>query len=108
LGGRKLFHILSPKLAEAGAAIGRDRFFEVLKEKGLLLDRLPGMPRATDSRHSLPVFHNSAGDMVLAGPNRARAADITYIRTNEGFLYPGLVTDLRSRKIAGFHAGGYA
>jgi transposase InsO family protein len=43
--------------------------------------------------------------MVLAGPNRARPADITYIRTNEGFLYPGLLTDLRSRKTAGFHAG---
>jgi transposase InsO family protein len=43
--------------------------------------------------------------MELAGPNQARAADITYIRTDEGFLYPSLLTDLRSRKIAGFHTG---
>jgi transposase InsO family protein len=105
LGGRKLFHILGPKLADAGVIIGRDRFFEVLKEKGLLLDRLPGAPRTTDSRHSLPVFHNLVKDMVLAGPNQAWAADITYIRTDEGFLYLSLLTDLWSRKIVGFHAG---
>ncbi|MDR1095321.1 MAG: hypothetical protein LBL31_02920 [Spirochaetaceae bacterium] len=66
LGGRKLFPIMGPKLAEAGAAIGRDRFFKVLKEKSLLLDRLPGAPRTTDSRHSLPVFHNLVKDMELA------------------------------------------
>jgi hypothetical protein len=48
----------SPELAEAGITVGRDRFFEVLKGKGLLLDRLPGMPKTTDSRHSLPVFQS--------------------------------------------------
>ncbi|MDR1232459.1 MAG: IS3 family transposase [Spirochaetaceae bacterium] len=105
LGGRKLFHIPGPKLAEAGVTIGWDRFFEVLKEKGLPLDRLPGIPRATDSRHSLPVFHNLVRDMELAGPDQARAADITCIRTGEGFLYLSLLTDLWSRKIVGFHAG---
>jgi transposase InsO family protein len=105
LGGRKLFHILGPKLAEAGVTTGRDRFFEVLKEKSLLLGRLPGAPRATDSRHTLPVFHNLVRDMDLTGPSLARVADITCIRTDEGFLYLSLLTDLWSRKTAGFHAG---
>jgi transposase InsO family protein len=105
LGGRKLFHIPGPELADAGITIGRDRFFQVLKEKSLLLDRLPGAPRTTDSRHSLPVFHNLVKDMELAGPDQAWAGDITYIRTDEGFLYPSLLTDLWSRKIVGFHAG---
>ncbi|MDR1230914.1 MAG: hypothetical protein LBK61_05885 [Spirochaetaceae bacterium] len=95
LGGRKLFHILGPELAGAGVPIGRDRFFEVLKEKGLLLDRLPGAPRTTDSRHSLPVFHNLVKDMELTGPNQAWAADITYIRTGEGFLYLSLPSKTR-------------
>jgi transposase InsO family protein len=90
---------------DAGVIIGRDRFFEVLKEKSLLPGRLPGMPRTTDSRHSLPVFHNPVKDMVLAEPDQAWAGDITYIRTGEGFLYPSLLTDLRSRKTVGFHAG---
>jgi hypothetical protein len=43
--------------------------------------------------------------MELAGPGQARLADITCIRTGEGFLYPSLLTDLRSRKTVGFHAG---
>jgi transposase InsO family protein len=105
LGGRKLFHILRPELAYAGVQIGLDKFFEVLREKSLLLDRLPDMPKTTNSRHSLPVFGNLVKDMGLSGPNQAQAADITYIRTDEVFLYLSLLMDLWSRKIAGFHAG---
>ncbi|MDR1250066.1 MAG: IS3 family transposase, partial [Treponema sp.] len=58
-----------------------------------------------NSRHSLPVFHNLVKDMVLTGPNQAWAADITSIRTDEGFLYLSLLMDLWSRKIVGFHTG---
>jgi transposase InsO family protein len=105
LGGRKLFHILGPALEKAGVKMGRDRFFEVLREKSLLLERLPGVPHTTNSRHSLPVFHNLVKDMELSGPNQAWAADITYIRTGEGFLYLSLLMDLFSRKIVGSHAG---
>jgi transposase InsO family protein len=77
----------------------------VLREKELLLEPLPAAPRTTDSRHSLPVFHNLVKDLALDGPNQAWAADITYIRTDEGFLYLSLLTDLWSRKIVGYHAG---
>jgi hypothetical protein len=44
-----------------------------------------GIPKTTNSRHSLPVFHNPVKDMALTGPNQAWAADITYIRTDESF-----------------------
>jgi hypothetical protein len=63
LGGRKLYHILGPELEQAGVPIGRDRFFEVLREKSLVLERLPGTPQTTNSRHSLPVFHNLVKDL---------------------------------------------
>jgi transposase InsO family protein len=105
LGGKKLFHILGPKLACLGVKIGRDRFFDVLREKSLLLERLPCCPKTTNSRHSLPVFHNLVKDMTLTGPNQAWAGDITYIRTDEGFLYLSLIMDLWSRKIVGYHSG---
>jgi len=94
------------KLCEkAGVRIGRDRFFEVLDEQGLLLERLPKAPRTTNSRHSLPVFRNLLADMEPTGPNQAWVSDITYIRTDEGFLYLSLITDDWSRKIVGYHAG---
>ncbi len=105
LGGKKLYYMLKSKLLEAGVELGRDRFFEVLKEKGLLLERLPKAPRTTNSRHSLPVFVNRLADMTVTGFNQAWVSDITYIRTDEGFLYLSLITDDWSRKIVGYHAG---
>jgi transposase InsO family protein len=51
------------------------------------------------------MFHNPVKDTVLTGPNQAWAADITYIRPGEGFPYLSLLTDMRSRKTAGYHAG---
>ena len=105
LGGKKLHVVLKSKLEEASVRIGRDRFFTVLKEKGLLLDPLPKAPRTTNSRHYLPVFTNRFKGMELTEPNQAWVSDITYIRTDEGFLYLSLITDAYSRKIVGFHAG---
>jgi hypothetical protein len=39
------------------------------------------------------VFHNLVKGLELIAPNRAWAADITYIRTGGGFLYLSLLMD---------------
>jgi len=105
LGGRKLFKILAPELENEGVKLGRDRFFDILREKGLLVPPLPKSPGTTRFEPSLPVFHNLVAGLELTGPDQAWAADITYIRTDEGFLYLSLITDMWSRKIVGFHVG---
>jgi transposase InsO family protein len=105
LGGRKLFKILGPVLESEGIKLGRDRFFDILREKGLLVPPLPKSPGTTRFEPSLPVFRNLVAALVLTEPNQAWAADITYIRTDEGFLYLCLITDMWSRKIVGFHVG---
>ena len=105
LGGRKLLHLLSPELAEAGVGVGRDRFFELLAEADLLVAPKPGTPRTTNSRHSLPVFGNLLAGRVLCAPNEGWVRDLTYVRTDEGFLYAALITDGYSRKIVGAHIG---
>lgn len=105
LGARKLHVVLRGPMAEGGVELGRDRFFEVLREKGLLLDPLPRSPRTTNSRHSLPFFRNLLKEKDLTGPDQAWVADLTYIRTDEGFLYAAILTDAWSRKIVGFHVG---
>jgi putative transposase len=105
LGGRKLRHLLRGDLDEANVSIGRDRFFEVLAENDLLVVRKPGRPRTTNSRHSLPVFHNLLAGNRFEFPNEAWVSDLTYIRTDEGFLYAALITDVVSRKIVGAHIG---
>lgn len=105
LGGRKLLHLLSTDLKEAGVQIGRDRFFELLAESDLLVVPKPGTPRTTNSRHSLPVFGNLLEGKALCAPNEAWVSDLTYIHTDEGFLYAALITDAYSRKIVGAHIG---
>jgi len=105
LGGLKLHSMLRDELESEGVRLGRDRFFEVLKNQALLLEPLPKAPRTTNSSHSLPVFTNLIKDMKLTGSNQVWISDITYIRTRGGFLYLSLITDKYSRKVVGYHLG---
>jgi putative transposase len=105
LGGRKVLHLIGDELAENKAAVGRDRFFEVLGRNGLLVERKPGRARTTDSRHCLPVFHNLVAGKKPGEVNEIWVSDLTYIRTEEGFLYAALITDMCSRKIVGSFIG---
>jgi len=57
----------------------------------------------TDSNHTLPVAQNILDrDFVSDSPDRKWASDITYIATDEGWLYLAAVMDLYSRKIVGW------
>jgi transposase InsO family protein len=106
LGGRKLYHMLKPELKKAGVRIGRDRMFEELRKRGLLLEPVPAQyPQTTQSYHNLPVFGNVIKDLEVTAPNQVWVSDITYLRTRESFVYLALITDKYSRKIVGWHAG---
>lgn len=106
LGARKLRVMVAADLAAAGVSLGRDRFFKVLRENGLLLEPLPReYPVTTNSYHCLPVFGNLVKDLVVDAPHQVWVSDLTFLRTEEGFLYLALVTDKYSRKIVGYHCG---
>ena len=105
IGGLKLHSMLKPECKDAGIKVGRDLWFEILGNQGLLLEPLPKAPRTTDSRHNLPVFTNLIKDLKPTGPNQIWVSDITYIRVSDGFMYLSLVTDMYSRKIVGAHLG---
>jgi len=106
LGTRKLYHMLKPELEQAGVPIGRDRMFEELRKKGLLLEPVTApYPRTTQSYHALPVFGNLTKGLEVKAPNEVWVSDLTYLRTREGFLYLALITDKFSRKIVGWHVG---
>ena len=102
LGGRKLLHLIRSDLESAGVSIGRDRFFALLSARDLLIERKSRHCRTTNSWHGFQVYRNLLKDCVLAGPHQALVSDITYIWTDEGFVYLALVMDAWSRAIVGF------
>jgi transposase InsO family protein len=106
LGTRKLHFMLKGKLVKEGVELGRDRFFEVLRQKDLLLEPKPAeYPCTTNSQHCLPVFSNRIKGLAVSQPNEVWVGDLTYVRTAMGFLFLALLTDKRSRKVVGYHCG---
>lgn len=103
LGTRKLRVVLDEALQEAGVRVGRDRFFEVLRRADLLVKPKRRMyPHTTHSCHNLPVFRNLVKDLPVIRPNQVWVADLTYLRSEEGFMFLALVTDKKSRHIVGY------
>jgi putative transposase len=106
LGVRKLYFLIRWELIEAGVKMGRDRIYEELRKVGLLVEKKTSeWPKTTKFDRNLPVFRNLIKGRKLTGRNQVWVADITYIRTMEGFMYLGLITDKWSRKIVGYHLG---
>ena len=57
----------------------------------------------TDSKHSLPVAPNLLQrDFTASAPNQKWVGDITYVRTQQGWLYLAVVIDLYSRTVVGW------
>lgn len=102
LGGRKLLYMIAGELASAGVSIGRDRFFALMSARDLLIERKARHCRTTNSWHGFGVYPNLLKDCDLTGPHQALVSDITYIRTDEGFVYLALTMDAYSRAIVGF------
>jgi len=102
IGGKKLYFILEKFRKEIGLKQGRDRFFSMLRENGLLIKKKKSYIKTTDSRHHFRMYKNLVKDIEIRRPNQVYASDITYIRTMDGFCYLSLITDMYSRKIVGY------
>jgi putative transposase len=88
-------------LVVAGWRIGRKRVARLMQELGLQAKKpKPFSPKTTlsDPSHALAPNH-LARDFKADAPNRKWLVDITYVATQEGWLYVAGVLDLYSRKI---------
>lgn len=87
--------------------MGRDRLFQVLGERRLLVVPKRAYHKTTHSFHRFYRHPNllKAGpeQVVPEAPERVWVADITYLPARSGPLYLSLVTDAYSRKIVGHH-----
>ena len=104
LGGRKLLVRIGPGLEEAGIQLGRDLFFDLLRSRNLLIQSKKRGKRTTDSRHNFRIYTNQYSDLEVTEAHQAWVADLTYLRSEEGFLYLSLISDASTRKVIGYEA----
>jgi putative transposase len=103
LGARKLFFMMQQFIEEHSIRIGRDAFFDLLRNNRLLVrKRKRQKPTTTFSNHWMRKYDNLIIGFIPTSPNQIYVSDITYITLKEGFAYLSLVTDTYSRKIVGF------
>ena len=95
-------------LRRAGHACGRHRVARLMRGRGLM-GRMRGRrgPHTTDSHHEGPIAPNRLGQRQapVEHPDEVWASDITYVPTNEGWLYLAGVLDLGSRRLVGWAMG---
>ena len=101
IGGYKLWLMLIDMFGRAFVP-GRDRFFVLLRRKGLMLPK-PKPRHTTNSNHRYHKYKNLIKGIVLTAANQLWVADITYIALAGGDVcYLHLITDAYSHKIVGW------
>ncbi len=99
----------SPKIAQVlrrqGERVSEKTVARIMQELGLKSRTVRKYKATTNSRHNLPVHDNVLNQQFTAqAPNQVWMADITYVPTDEGWLYVASIMDLYTRKIVGWHA----
>lgn len=98
-GSRRIQYILNT----SGITISRRRVCKLMKVMKLSCKTKKKFKVTTDSKHMLPISPNLlARDFTASMPNEKYVGDITYIWTQEGWLYLAVVIDLFSRKVVGW------
>lgn len=97
----------SPRITEELRARGfpasKERVERLMRENGIRARHKRRYKATTDSKHGLPVAPNLLDrNFTPAAPNQAWTADLTYIRTDEGWLYLAVVLDLFNREVVGW------
>ena len=101
IGGYKLWLMLISMFGREYVP-GRDRFFVILRRKGLMLPK-PKPRHTTNSNHRYHKWKNLIKNYMPMEANRLWVADITYIALTDGDVcYLHLITDAYSHKIVGW------
>jgi len=93
---------ITAELRRRGWVVNAKRVHRIMREDNLLCLRRRKFILTTDSRHTLPIYPNLAGEMTVTNINQLWAADITYIRLESEFVYLAVVLDAFSRRVIGW------
>jgi len=91
-------------LRRAGERCGKNRVARLMREQGLhARQKRRFRPQTTQSQHGLAVAENWLAKVPApARPNQVWVSDITYLPTQEGWLYLAIILDACSRKVVGW------
>jgi len=94
---------LQEELADNGVQVGVCRVKRLRRELGIGCRQKRKFKATTNSNHSMPVAENLlAQNFVADAPGRVWLTDITYIPTNEGWLYLAGHKDICTGEIVGY------
>ena len=94
---------IEKRLKQEGVFAGRHRIAHIMRAQGWRAKAAKKFKATTNSNHKLPVAPNLLQqDFSAQQPNQKWVSDITYIWTEEGWLYLAVVMDLYSRMIVGW------
>jgi putative transposase len=89
-----------------GVRVGICRIKRIKKKLGIRCKQKRKFKATTDSKHTLPVAENILGQQFkVAAPNKVWVSDITYVPTDEGWLYVAGHKDLFTGNIVGYAMG---
>lgn len=75
----------------------------IMRKNGIFRKSKRKFKNTTDSNHNLPIAPNLLNrEFIVEAPNNAWVSDITYIWTDEGWLYLAVFIDLYNRKVVGW------
>lgn len=103
IGGLPLYRMLKEELLQHNITIGRDSFYSLLRKHQMLIKRRKRYVITTDSNHPYYKWSNLTAGLNVTATEQLWVSDITYLRTEAGFVYLSLITDAYSRKITGYH-----
>jgi len=94
---------ITEELRESGYRCSKNRIARLMRKHGIVAKMRRRFKVTTHSKHSLPVAENVLQKKFSAErPDRVWVSDITYVRTDEGWLYLAAILDVYSRQIVGW------
>ena len=97
-GSRKM----TEEIRRSGKTVNHKRIERIMKQEGLRSKVAKKFKATTNSKHNLPVAENLLNrEFTATKPNQKMVSDITYLWTEEGWLYIAGVMDLFGQKIVG-------
>jgi len=91
------------ELRARGFPASKERVERLMRDNGIHARHKRRYKVTTDSKHGLPVAENLlARSFTPTAPNQVWTSDITYLWTDEGWLYLAIVLDLFNREVVGW------